>query len=363
MGDAPGRVNLIGEHVDYLGGAVLPVPLQHRTAAALGRRTDDRVVLRSAQEPRGWEGRLSDLGRGALPGWTAYVGGVLWALREDRLDLPGVEVVVDGDVPLGAGLSSSAAVGCAVAVAAAGLVGLELDRSVRRRLVDACLRAETEVAGAPTGGMDQTVALLASPGAALLIDFGTEPPATRPVDLPLADDDLALLVVDTAVRHRLSDGGYADRRRTAEDAAATLGVARLASADPTAVAGVPDPAQRRRARHAVTETARVHEAVAAIERRDWGALGEAMDASHRSLRDDYEVSCVELDVTVEVARHHGALGARMTGGGFGGSAVALVPLDRLAEVRTAVTDAYAERGWGTPRQLRIEPGAPAGLVD
>ncbi|HLT09908.1 MAG TPA: galactokinase family protein, partial [Micromonosporaceae bacterium] len=185
VADAPGRVNLIGEHVDYLGGPVLPVPLRQRTAAALAARADDRVVLRSAQGDGVWDGTLAGLRPGSLPGWTAYAGGVLWALREDGHDLPGLELFVDGDVPLGAGLSSSAAVSCAVALGAAGLLGHDLTPALRRSLVEVCVRAETEVAGAPTGGMDQTVALLAEPGAALLIDFGDDPPATRPVPLDL----------------------------------------------------------------------------------------------------------------------------------------------------------------------------------
>ena len=363
VADAPGRVNLIGEHVDYLGGPVLPVPLHLRTAVALARRDDDRVVLRSVQAEQTWQGTSRDLRPGTLQGWAAYVGGVLWALAEDGWEVPGLDVLVDGDVPLGAGLSSSAAVECATAVAVAGLLGVGLTDPVRRRLIAACVRAERDVAGAPTGGMDQTVALLAAPGSALLIDFGTDPPRTQEVPLALADAGLALLVTDTGVRHRLADGAYAARRREAEAAAAALGVDLLASATPDAVAALADPINRRRARHAVTEVARVRDVVAALRDRDWVAVGDALAASHRSLRDDYQVSCPELDVAVDASQEAGALGARMTGGGFGGSTVALVATDRLPVVARAIEGAYAARGWGTPRHHRIGPGSPARLVD
>jgi len=354
---APGRVNLIGEHTDYNGGPVLPVPLELGTTATLRRRSDDRVRLRSRQERTTWEGGVADLLPGALPGWTAYVGGVLGALRERGVLLPGLDVEVDGDVPLGAGLSSSASVTCAVAVAAADLLGLPTDDVGRRDLVAVCMRAEAAYAGAPTGGMDQTVALLARPGAALRIDFGLDPPAVRAVPLP-SPDRVALLVVDTGVRHALADGGYAERREVCARVAAELGLAALAQADLRAVDALPDEL-RGPVRHVVTEVARVAEVEAALAADDQAAVGRALLASHASLRDDFVVSCPELDAAVEAAVAAGAWGGRLTGGGFGGSVLVWAAPAVADRVGDAVAAVYAERGWPAPVVRRVRPGRPA----
>jgi galactokinase len=360
VGRAPGRVNLIGEHTDYNAGLCLPLALPHATYAALARRDDDRVRITSAQDGTPWEGTLDGLGPGAVEGWATYVAGVLWALREAGHDLPGLDVLVDGRVPLGAGLSSSAALECSVAIAAAHLLGLEDTEETRRGLAAACIRAESDVAGAPTGGMDQTVALLAHEGAALLIDFDDD--TTSPVELPLADAGLALLVTDTRVSHALVDGGYGERRADCEAAAAALGVPSLRHADLPALAGLDDERVRRRATHVVTEIQRVAETVEALAASDWARVGRLFGDSHTSMRDDFEISCDELDTVVATAVQAGALGARMTGGGFGGSAISLVPEERLEAVVRAIDLAFAAAGYGAPAHLRGEPSAAAAVL-
>jgi galactokinase len=357
---APGRVNLIGEHTDYNGGLCLPVALPHATYVAAAAREDGGVAAVSGRADDGWTAEAGSLGPGALDGWAAYVGGVVWALREDGLDVPGVDLAVESTVPLGAGLSSSAAIECAVAVAVARLAGLEDSPDLRRRLVAACMRAEAEVAGAPTGGMDQTVALLATPGAGLLIDFTTHD--TRAVPLALEEAGLALLVTDTRVSHALVDGGYAERRADCEAAAAALGRDSLRGADLASVEALADDRLRRRARHVVTEIDRVTEVVRLVEAGAWDSLGVVLASSHASMRDDFEISCPELDLAVTTAAEAGALGARMTGGGFGGSSVALVPTERLDAVVRAVDTAFVAAGFRAPAHLRADPSGPAAVV-
>ena len=356
---APGRVNLIGEHVDYNGGLCLPMALPHATYAAAAPRSDDTVTLTSAQQDGSFTGRLDALGPGEVTGWVTYAAGVLWALGEAGWELPGMDVVVDSRVPLGAGLSSSAALECSVALAAAALGGIPVDDDVRAALVRACMRAETEVAGAPTGGMDQTIALFGRSEAALLLDCRDW--STRQVPWDPAAADLALLVVDTRASHTLSDGGYASRRKDCERAASLLGVDLLRDVEDQAAAleSLDDRQVRSRVRHVFSEIDRVREAVDRLSAGDFEGLGRTFTASHVSLRDDYQVSCDELDVVVDTALAGGALGARMTGGGFGGSAIALVPSDDLQTVQQAVARAYDERGWRPPGFLTALPAAGA----
>ncbi len=357
---APGRVNLIGEHVDYNGGLCLPMALPHATYAAVGRRSDDTVTVRSRQQSdTPFTGRLDELGPGAVSGWAAYAAGVLWAMREDGWTLPGMDIVVDSRVPVGAGLSSSAAIECSVALGASQLAGVDVTDDVRAGLVRSCMRAEGEVAGAPTGGMDQTIALFGEAEAALLLDCRDW--STRQVHWDPAAAGLTLLVVDTRASHSLSDGGYESRRADCEAAAAELGVELLRDVtdQEAALASLSDDRVRRRVRHVFTEIARVTEAVRQLEDDDFESLGSTMTASHVSLRDDYEVSVPELDVVVDTALAHGALGARMTGGGFGGSAIALVPTTALEEVGRAIESAYDEQGWQPPGFLTALPSAGA----
>jgi galactokinase len=283
---------------------------------------------------------------------------VVFVLRQSGYAVPGFDAAVDSEVPVGAGLSSSAALECSVATAIAGLLERDLsDVAERRRLIEACIRAENDYVGAPTGGMDQTIAMLAEPGHALLLDFSDG--SAIPVALPLEDAGLVLLVIDTRVSHALTDGSYGDRRSECSAAAEALGRRSLRDASLEAVDDLADPVLRRRAHHVVTENIRVMRSVGAIGDRDWVALARLLDESHASMRDDFEISCPELDLAVESARSADALGARMTGGGFGGSAVALIPSSGVDATRSAVTAAFDHAGFREPAYLVVTPGDAA----
>ena len=354
---APGRVNLIGEHTDYNAGLCLPIALPHATYTALRRRDDDVLTVASAQQTDAFEARLGDVSPGSVAGWAAYVAGVAWALREAGHRLPGMDLVVDGRVPLGSGLSSSAALICSAALAMCAAADVVPDRQA---LVRATMRAESEVAGAPTGGLDQTAALLAEAGHALLIDFRDH--TTRPVPWRPDDAGLDLLVVDTRASHSHSEGGYGSRREECEAAARALGVTSLREADDADVDRLDDDVLRRRARHVVTEVGRVSGTVDALAAGDWARVGGLFTESHASMRDDFAISCAELDVVVDTSLQHGAVGARMTGGGFGGSAIALVPAARAADVADRVAAAFADRGWPAPGVLPAPASAGAHQV-
>jgi galactokinase len=348
---APGRVNLIGEHVDYAQGLCLPFALAQRTVVEASAAP--RLRARSRAEPDVVDIALDDIGPGSPAGWAGYAAGVLWALRAAGHAVGGLDLLVTDTVPLGAGLSSSAALECAVALAANDIYDLGLARA---ELAAACVRVENEVVGAMTGGMDQSVAMHAVAGHALLLD--TRDGSTRQVPFSPADDGLAVLVIDTRVRHRLADGQYGARRASVEKAAATLGLASLREATLRDLDGLDDEL-RPRARHVVTEIARVRQVVALLDSGCLADTGPLLDASHASLRDDYAVSCAELDLAVDTARSAGALGARMTGGGFGGSAIALVPADRIDAVSSAVGAAFARAGLSEPDVRPAEPSAGA----
>lgn len=359
MGRAPGRVNLIGEHTDYNRGLCLPVAIPDSTTVAASVREDRDVRLRSDRAEE-WSGSLDALGPGEVSGWAAYVTGVLWVLAGSGRELPGLDLDVSSTVPLGSGLSSSAALEAAVAVAVTGLLGEDLDDDLRAELAEVCRRAETEVVGAPTGGLDQAAVLQCPDGGALLLDFGSG--AQRPVVADFGAAGLTLLVVDTRVSHAHADGGYGDRRAESEAATAALGLPSLRAATLDDLDRLDDEVLRRRVRHQVTENERVLACVAALEARDWPEVGRLFDASHDSLRDDYEVSCPELDLVVSTAREAGALGARMTGGGFGGSAIALIASERADAVRRAVDAAFVAAGFSAPGHLDGTPSAPASRV-
>ncbi|HEU4910745.1 MAG TPA: galactokinase [Actinomycetes bacterium] len=355
---APGRVNLIGEHTDYNDGFVLPFAIAARTSVAASLRTDGVLRMRSVQQPAGDVAvSLDDLRPGRPDGWAAYVAGVVWAARESGHRVSGMDLLVDGRVPLGSGLSSSHALECAMAMAVSDLLGLDLGTAELALLSQ---RAENDFVGAPTGLMDQLASLQCTADHALFLDTRSLQAEQVPLDPSAAG--LRLVVVDTRVHHSHGDGSYGNRRAACERAAKELGVASLRDVPADGLAarlGGLDDELRRRARHVVTENARVLEAVAALRARDWEQLGALMVASHRSLRDDYEVSCDELDTAVEVALDSGAPGARMTGGGFGGSAVALVPADVTATVGTVVAEAFADRGWAEPTVFEVTPSAGA----
>jgi galactokinase len=357
----PGRVNLIGEHVDYADGLCLPFAIAERTVVEVAKRADDRLRLRSLSEQGGFDGELADVGPGRPEGWAGYVAGVLWALRQDGHPVGGLDLLVTDTVPLGSGLSSSAALECGAALAVDDLYGLGLGGSVegRRVLVAACRRAENDVVGAQTGGMDQAASLLGTAGHALLLDTHDE--STRQVPFDPADVGLTLLVIDTKVRHSHADNQYGARRASVEKAAATLGRASLRDTTVAELA-VLDADLLPRARHIVTEIDRVRRTVALLDAGRIAEIGPLLDASHASLAGDYEVSCPELDLACATARAAGALGARMTGGGFGGSAIALVPADGVDTVAGAVRAAFATAGYREPEIRATEPSAGAERV-
>ncbi len=361
---APGRVNLIGEHTDYNGGLVLPIALPQRTYAAVRLTDDGRFRAISTGASGGVvEVAVDDIAPGTPRGWAAYLAGVVWALRRDGVDIPGVEVAVASDVPVGAGLSSSAALECSLIAALSDLLelGLLADDAGRARAAAVCQRAENEIAGAPTGGMDQAASLRAMAGHAVLLDCRSGTVEQVPVDLEAAG--LVLLVVDTRAEHALVDGQYAQRRRTCEQAASRLGVAALREVDPDALNEVlprlDDDVMRARVRHVVTEINRVRSCVDALRQKDFDEVGRLFLASHGSLRDDYEVSCRELDLVTDAAVGAGALGARMTGGGFGGSAIALVRADQVDHVADAVLAAFRDARLTEPSPFAVTASAPA----
>lgn len=364
---APGRVNLIGEHTDYNDGFALPFGIEQRAVVAVGRRTDGELRLVSKQAGRE-RLKLADVAPGRVSGWAAYVAGAAWAALDDGALGTGLDVLLDSDVPMGAGLSSSAAVECASLLAMAELWGFSRQRVELARLAQ---RAETKVAGVPCGLMDQLTSLSALPGHALRLDFRTF--GVEPLPLPLDAAALDLLVIDTRAPHQLADGEYAERRQACQRAAEVLGVPALRDADVAmldAAASALGDEHLRRARHVVTENLRVLEAVRILRRsatspRDAAALeqlGPLLSASHTSLKLDFEVTVPRLDVAAEVAEEAGALGARMIGGGFGGSVLALVRRAELARVAQAVAAAFAERAWEEPRAFRALPGEGAGRL-
>jgi galactokinase len=353
---APGRVNLLGGP-DYNEVFVLPFALGAGVFAAASRRSDRRIALTSRQA--GGEPVLLDvdtLEPGSASGWAAYPAGVAWALRQAGYLAGGADVAIDADLPAGAGLSSSAALECSVALALTGLYQVEVPR---RELAALARRAENDFAGMPCGIMDQLAAFLGQAGHALLLDCRSG--AEAPVPLDPAAAGLTLLVIDTRARHALTDGQYAARRQACEQAASRLGVRSLRDVidDPGALARLTDPSLRRVAGHVVAENGRLRRAADLLRAGDQAAIGELLTASHRSLRDEFRMSWPQADEAVEAAIDAGAAGARMTGGGFGGSVVALVPAERAAQVRDAVTRRFTQRDWPAARYLEVLPSGGA----
>ncbi|WP_330328474.1 galactokinase [Streptomyces sp. NBC_00536] len=358
---APGRVNVIGEHTDYNDGFALPMALPQTTRVAARRRDDGVLRLHSAREgDRITEIRVADLAPGTVSGWARYPAGTVWALAEAGHPVGGADLHIDSTVPTGAGLSSSAALECAVAVAYDDLYGLALPRPELARIAQ---RAENAFAGVPCGIMDQMASLCCAEGAALHLDSRTL--EHRQVPFDLAAHGLVLLVIDTRVQHDLGDGAYAALRAGCERAAGLLGLPALRDlpADRLGEALAALPAELAPlVRHVVTEDARVAEAAARLAAGDTPALGPLLTAGHASLRDDYRVSCPETDLAVDTAVGAGALGARMTGGGFGGSVIALVPAALAPSVTGAVTAAFARAGHHPPAVLTAVPSRGAGRV-
>jgi galactokinase len=348
---APGRVNLIGEHTDYNDGFVLPFALAQGVRVAASPRGDGVLELCSRQFPgEPLRVELGSLAPGDTGGWAAYCAGVAWALREAGYAIGGARLAIDSDLPNGAGLSSSAAIECATAVALTALSGADVTLAELARLAQ---HAENDFVGMPCGIMDQSASLECVRGHALLLDCRSLEISQIPLDVAAAG--LELLVLDTKVRHELSDGLYAGRRRACERAAGLLGVPALRDVTSLGMLDSLDGELLRRARHVVTENRRVQSVVRLLRT---GAVAEAgllLTESHRSLRDDFEVSWPQADLAVDTALTAGALGARMMGGGFGGSVIALVPSGGSAEVVAATVRAFRHRGWRPPGVMPASP--------
>src|SRR5664279_541160 len=354
---APGRVNLIGEHTDYNEGWVLPFALPLGVTARATYRDDDVLRATSSEWPDAIEVSLTNVKPGDATGWAAYVVGVAWSLRRAGLRVGGADVHLSGDLPVGAGLSSSAAVECSVAGALAELYRCELPAS---ELVRRCHEAENEFVGVPSGVLDQSASVLCRAGCALFLDARTLD--SRQVPLALTEQGLTFLVIDTRAPHHLVEGEYAARREQCRQAAAVLGVPALRDIEDleAALAALPDEVLRRRVRHVVTENARVLQAVAELESGSQvSRIGPLLTASHTSLRDDMQVSCVELDLAVKTALIAGAHGARMTGGGFGGSAIALVDQAHAVGVGSEIVAAFDQAGMREPHVFAAVPSEGA----
>lgn len=355
---APGRVNLIGEHTDYNEGFVLPFAIDKTAKVAIRLREDSTVRLLSLFGGHGLvEAELSGLEPGSGEGWSRYPLGVAWALKERGIDVPGFDLLLDSDVPLGAGLSSSHAIECAVISALNDLTGAGLGAE---DLVLATQRAENVFVGAPTGIMDQSASLRGAKGHAVFLDCRDQHVDLVPFDAEASG--LVLLVIDTKVSHSHADGGYASRRASCELGAEILGVKALRDVGVDSLeeaAGLLDETTLRRVRHVVTENDRVLQTVEILNSEGPASIGPLLDASHVSMRDDFEISCPELDLAVETARANGAIGARMTGGGFGGSAIALTPVGQEQQVRDAVVRAFAEAAFTAPDIFTVTPAAGA----
>ena len=354
---APGRVNLIGEHIDYSDGYVLPFAIADRTYAALRKRPDRLVRIASVQRREAIVTvKLDDINPKLKGQWERYVLGVIWAMGINQ----GVNVMIDGHVPLGAGLSSSAALECSVATGLNDLFSLGFDVETLARLTQ---KAENEYVGVPCGIMDQSVSLMAKTGSALLLDCRDL--SVRHVVFDVASNGLELLIIDTQAHHSLTDGGYAERRASCDSVVAKLGIRSMRELTLEKLETSKDQITKTefmRARHAVSEIARVIDAVAALEAKNFIELGALLNASHTSLRDDYDVSCPELNAAVNAALSAGALGARMVGGGFGGSAIALIKASQTQEVINAIEIEFKRNSFKAPRFFTSLPSQGAEII-
>ena len=357
VASAPGRVNLIGEHIDYSEGFVLPFAIDAVTKCAIAKRDDEKIRIISAQKKNEViESNLEAIAAKEGSAWSRYIYGVIWAMEIDS----GLDIYIDGKVPLGAGLSSSAALECSVATALNHLFHLEKTLPELARLTQ---RAENDYVGVPCGIMDQSISLMARAGYGLLLDC--QDLSTRHIKIDFASSSLRLLIIDTQAHHALTDGGYAKRRESCEEVAKIFSIPSLRQlsmesllAHKTKLSDI----QFKRARHGVGEIVRVLDAVKALEAEDFEALGQLLNQSHNSLRDDYEVSCPELDLAVETALSSGALGARMVGGGFGGSAIALIKESDAGTISSTIERAFAKSGFKAPRFFDSLPSDGAKVI-
>jgi galactokinase len=354
---APGRVNLIGEHIDYSEGFVLPFAIKDRTTAAIRKRDDSVVRIASAQRrSKIVTVDINNVKPGLKGEWERYALAVLWSMGVKT----GVDLLIDGHVPLGAGLSSSAALECSVATAVNHLFDMGFSLEDLARLTQ---KAENQYVGVPCGIMDQSVSLMATIGSALLLDCRDL--STRNIPFDVASSGLELLIIDTQAHHALTDGGYAERRASCESVAAKLGIKSMRELTMPALESAKDQLPQVefiRARHAVTEMKRVLDCVEALSEANFEKVGELINQSHISLRDDYTVSCPELDTAVSASLAAGALGSRMVGGGFGGSAIALIDAAKTSETIKAVEKAFAEKKFKAPRFFTSLPSQGAEVI-
>ena len=357
VASAPGRVNLIGEHIDYSEGFVLPFAIDAVTKCAIAKRDDGKIRIISAQKKNEIiESNLEAIAAKQGSTWSRYIYGVIWAMEIET----GLDIYIDGKVPLGAGLSSSAALECSLATALNHLFHLEKTLPELARLTQ---RAENDYVGVPCGIMDQSISLMARAGYGLLLDC--QDLSTRHIKIDFASSSLRLLIIDTQAHHALTDGGYAKRRESCEEVVKIFSIPSLRQlsmesllAHKTKLSDI----QFKRARHGVGEMLRVLAAVKALEAEDFEALGQLLNQSHNSLRDDYEVSCPELDLAVETALRSGALGARMVGGGFGGSAIALIKESDAGTISSTIERAFAKSGFKAPRFFDSLPSDGAKVI-
>lgn len=359
---APGRINLIGEHTDYNLGFALPIALPQRTVVTFTTDRSDAITVgsdRADSSVRIPLGTVPGDPHSYIDGWAGYIAGVMWALREAGHPVPGGAMSITSDVEMGSGLSSSAALECAALGAIASAAGVRIDVKEQARLAR---RAENDYVGAPTGLLDQLASLFGEPSTALLIDFRAL------TVVPVAFDPdvcgVALLLIDSRARHRHADGDYAARRASCERAAADLKASSLREVQDrglSVLAAVTDPVDARRARHVLTENRRVLDFVAALDDSDFAEAGHVLTASHASMRDDFGITTEHIDLIADAAVRAGALGARMTGGGFGGCVIALVPTDRADVVGEAVRQAVSDAGFEQPVITRTRAAAGAGL--
>jgi galactokinase len=352
---APGRINLIGEHTDYNLGWSLPIALPRRTVVTFEPSDADVLTVRSDRVDGSVRIPLTTK-PGEVSGWAAYVAGVVWALRYAGHPVCGGEMSIGSEVEMGSGLSSSAALECAALGALT--TGLHIDRLDQARLAQ---RAENEYVGAPTGLLDQLSSLFGETSKALLIDFREL--TVSPVGFEPSSSGVELLLIDSRERHGHVGGEYAARRLSCERAAADVGVVSLREIQDRGIAvldGVKDPVDARRARHVLTENQRVFDFVAALGDSDYGSAGRMFTASHASMRDDFAITTRNIDLIADTAVNAGALGARMTGGGFGGCVIALVPADRVDAVGAAVRSALRSAGYEDPAISQTYAAAGAG---
>jgi len=353
---APGRVNLIGEHTDYNDGFVLPFALPQTTAVEASSRPDRRWQVWSAARDEQIEFDADDLEPGAVTGWAAYAAGVVWALQSAGYDVAGADLAIESTVPVGAGLSSSAALECSLLFALDELNDLGIEPMERARIAQ---RAENDYVGMPCGLLDQAAATLCRAGHALFLDCRSGDVEHVPLD-PAASG-VALLLIDPHAPHRLVDGEYAARRSGCESAARHLGLRALRDAVEADLDRLPDD-ERRLARHVVSENDRVLATAARLRSGKPATIGPLLVASHASMRDDFRITVPEVDLAVDAAIGGGALGARMTGGGFGGTVIALVPNGQVPAVELAVDAAFSALNLPTPTVERTEPSRGAQRV-